>query len=130
MKKQLLLASVFTVGICGLGVIGNANAEMTDSKGGSESVDDYHGLKSSKTYDRGISLRSIQLGKISGGYWIRGTTSKYVKSKYKHYKGYGYASVINGNGVHKDGGWQSKGHWSNAVLKKTKHGNKAFYDHT
>ncbi|MEQ6040981.1 lactococcin 972 family bacteriocin [Staphylococcus saccharolyticus] len=51
-------------------------------------------------------------------------------SKYKHYTHQGHASVINGNGTHKSGEWKAKGHWSDAVLKRTKHGNEAFYDHT
>ncbi|MEQ5994446.1 lactococcin 972 family bacteriocin [Staphylococcus saccharolyticus] len=72
----------------------------------------------------------MQKGRKSGGYWIRGTTNKSVISKYKHYTHQGHASVINGNGTHKSGEWKAKGHWSDAVLKRTKHGNEAFYDHT
>ena len=51
MKKQFLLASALTLGISGLGTIGYAQASMTDAHGGSENVDNSHGLKASKTYN-------------------------------------------------------------------------------
>ncbi|MCG3402205.1 hypothetical protein K0017_07745 [Staphylococcus massiliensis] len=130
MKKQFILASVVTLGVTSLGLMGHANADSSKLNGGSENVNHYHGLKSSNTYDDKASIQSIQQGKKSGGYWVRGTTSKNVKSKYKHYIHKGHASVINGKGDTRSGGWKAIGVWSSAVLKKTKHGNKAFYDHT
>ena len=130
MKKQFLLASALTLGISGLGTIGYAQASMTDAHGGSENVDNSHGLKASKTYDNNVSTRSIKQGKKSGGYWVRGTTSKTVKSNYKHYSHKGHASVINGSGNGNSGGWKKPGHWSKSFVKKTWSGNKAFYDHT
>ena len=64
------------------------------------------------------------------GYWLHGKRDQKVVSEYKTYIGEGRASVTNGEGVYKDGGWVGVGQWSKASAKWTSAGtNKANYDY-
>ncbi|MDO5376045.1 MAG: lactococcin 972 family bacteriocin [Staphylococcus rostri] len=97
-------------------------------------MDNYNGLVRSEVLDQpstqdGTALRKITSGSKDGGYWIRGTNSTKVISKYKHYKKAGRASVVNKYGEYRDGGWKKAGVFSSAQVRKTSSGNKAYYDH-
>lgn len=68
------------------------------------------------------------------GYWIRGkktdTSPDQVYSKYKDYKGEGYASVVDGYGNTANGGWKSTNVYSEAHLPWSFKGtNKAYYNY-
>lgn len=78
--------------------------------------------------------KGITSGNVEGGYWIRGdkiiNKEKKVYSEYKHYKKEGHASVVNGTGNHKSGGWKKAGVYSKAYLKWTSKGtNETYYDY-
>ncbi|AVQ32795.1 hypothetical protein C7J88_00720 [Staphylococcus muscae] len=132
MKKSILLSSLLALGISGLGSI--AKADEISINGGSENVDNYIGLVRSEISDQPLNQDStvfkyIAAGPVNGGYWIRGTNSAYVISRYKHYKKEARASVVNGIGGYNGTPWNKPGSLATAQLKKTKHGNKAYYDH-
>jgi hypothetical protein len=83
--------------------------------------------------DGGVSP-AIESGKKAGGYWIRGKKRinlvAHVYSSYKHYTKQGHASVVNGNGDYKSGGWKPKDTFSTAKLVWTTWGtNKAYYNY-
>lgn len=132
MKKSILLSSLLALGISGLGDI--AKADEISINGGSENVDNYIGLVRSEISDQPLNQDStvfkyIAAGPVNGGYWIRGTNSAYVISKYKHYKRKARASVVNGKGEFYGTPWRNPNVLAVAQLKKTKHGNKSYYDH-
>lgn len=132
MKKNLILASVLTIGFSGLTIGSVANADVTSVNGGSENVDGYNGLVRSEVSDNpntqhGTALRAITKGKKDGGYWIRGTSNGYTVSSYKHYSKLGNASVVSSSGRLVSGGWKKAGIFSTARIK----GNgKAYYKHS
>lgn len=127
MKKFIFSSDILSASICGLGYFSFSNAQ-NHTLGGEENLDNYSGIKQSKTTDN-IYTRAITSGYASGGFWIRGTKGNLAISEYKHYKRQGKASVINKRGKFNDGGWRNKGVFSKARVKKTLTGNKAFYDY-
>ena len=132
MKKNIILSSLLALGVSGIG--GIAHADETTINGGSENVDSYNGLVRSEVKDQsttqdGTTFRYIDAGPVNGGYWIRGTNSTYVISKYKHYRKKARASVVNGRGEYNGTPWRNPNVLAVAQLKKTKHGNKSYYDH-
>lgn len=127
MKKFIFSSDILSASICGLGYFSFSNAQ-NHILGGEENLDNYSGIKQSKTTDN-IYTRAITSGYASGGYWIRGTRGNLAISEYKHYKRQGKASVINKRGKFNDGGWRNKGVFSKARVKKTLTGNEAFYDY-
>ncbi|ABS21711.1 lactococcin 972 family bacteriocin [Bacillus cytotoxicus] len=87
-------------------------------------------LTASYVQDENSTVKSVTSGKVDGGYWIRGKKDKNVYSSYKHYSAQGHASVVNGKGDYKSGGWKAKNVFSTAQLPWTSEGtNKAYYDH-
>lgn len=131
MKKQFVLASVLTLGISSIGIMGIAKADITSINGGSENVDNYKGLVQTKTEDasNGTTFRAISQGKVSGGFWIRGIRNKTVVSDYKHYKKQGKGTAINGKGYVGNGGWKNLGYFSYGRVTKTWSGNNSYYDY-
>ncbi|MGV3041678.1 lactococcin 972 family bacteriocin [Staphylococcus rostri] len=132
MSKTIILSSLLALGISGIGGIASADEGIIN--GGSENVNNYNGLVRSEVSEQnvtkdGTTLKSIETGPISGGYWIRGTNSYYVISKYKHYKRSGKASVVNKYGEFRNGGWKRPDVFSSAKVRKTFGGNKAYYNH-
>lgn len=132
MKKHIILSSLLALGISGIGGIASADEGIIN--GGSENVDNYNGLVRSEVSDpndtqHNSTFRFIQSTPYDGGYWIRGTNSHYVVSKYKHYRRKARASVVNGNGKYFGTPWHKPGDLAIAQIHKTSYGNKAYYDH-
>lgn len=75
---------------------------------------------------KGITSGMVDEGKSYEGYWIRGdkkiNDEKHVYSSYKNYKYMGAASVTNGEGLYKDGGYKSPDVMSTANVKWTSAG--------
>lgn len=70
-------------------------------------------------------------GRYDFGYWVRGVTfgwRSYVISRYKSNGNQGHASVVNGQGLYRAGGWKPAGTFSSAELVATWSGNKAYYN--
>lgn len=75
--------------------------------------------------------RALTEGRYDFGYWVRGVSfgwRSYVISRYKSDNSQGHASVVNGQGLYRAGGWKSPGTFSSAELEATWSGNKAYYD--
>lgn len=109
------------------------------AKGRGEVIRENVGLIGSNVMESGFSLKAksgyINEGDTKkGGYWIRGKKKigkiNYVYSSYKSYNNEGEASVVNGEGDYKSGGYQPPKTFSTAKLKWTSAGtNKAYYDY-
>lgn len=75
--------------------------------------------------------RALTEGRYDFGYWVRGVTfgwQSYVISRYKCDRGQGHASVVNGQGLYRAGGWKSSGTFSSAELEATWSGNQSYYN--
>ncbi|SIS99143.1 hypothetical protein SAMN05421790_10985 [Kroppenstedtia eburnea] len=148
-KEWYLMRAMITKGALSLAAAGlltfpfasavNAAGDpAVDGDGGMEVITESHGLVESEVSDRdgkdgGVSP-AIESGKKAGGYWIRGKKRinlvAHVYSSYKHYTKQGHASVVNGNGDYKSGGWKPKYTFSTAKLVWTTWGtNKAYYNY-
>lgn len=131
MKKILKkgIAGVIATGVLAIPIASSAFAAEQNSEK-SEVVYENDQLRASNTYDNTNNISSFATsGEMDGGYWIRGKSGSNVLSNYKHYTKQGFASVTNGEGKYKDGGWKPKNVQSVATLPWTSKGtNKANYD--
>jgi len=115
LKKGLI--SLAAVGCIAATV--HASEVLEDKNGGYEVIGDGE-----------FSIMSVTSGAMDGGYWIRGKKDGNVYSSYKHYTKEGHASVVNGKGDYKSGGWKPKDVFSTAQLTWTSSGtNKAYYNY-
>lgn len=136
LKGRYVVKKGIKKGIVGVIATGMLAIPMTSgafaaeqSSGKSEIVYENDQLKASKTFDES-NVKGVTSGPQDGGYWIRGKKDNQVYSSYKHYTKQGRASVTNGEGDYKDGGWKPKDQFSTASLPWTSKGtNKANYNY-
>lgn len=104
MNKQILKAIAAAGMIITLSTPIFANAAVENVKNGWERIVHENARADSGTVDSGNDK----------GYWIRGKRDGNVISEYKNYKKEGFASVINGDGHYREGGWKSADVFSKA----------------
>lgn len=137
LKTKLAALAVATAVVATTGVSVYA-APNAGAKGGEIIVYEDTGLIESvvDADNEGISTQGVTSGTVDSGdekgYWIRGSKKysgvKHVYSSYKNYKKQGAASVTNGEGDYKDGGFKPADTMSTAHVKWTSAGtNKANY---
>ncbi|GIN12613.1 hypothetical protein J26TS2_24800 [Shouchella clausii] len=126
-KRGLIGACCTSVAVVGLTFTAIASSEPEQEE---TITADYGIVEGVVADDPNAISTSAESGNKDGGYWIRGKRDGQLVSEYKHYKKEGRASVTNGKGYHKDGGWKKPEKWSKASLKWTFTGtNKAYYDY-